>query len=67
MNNEEFEGVIVQVKTMLNTSEKISPAENYVTALYANGKISTRQFDLLSGIIYQVGAEYSDNLYSDNL
>ena len=52
MNFEEFRVVEYEVKKMLKTSEKISEAENYATSLYANGHITSEQFNLLCKIIY---------------
>lgn len=52
MRTAEFKNEIERVRIMLNTSEKISSAENYVTSLYANEKITSRQFELLCGMIY---------------
>lgn len=52
MSTAEFKKEIERVRIMLNTSEKISSAENYATSLYANGKITSRQFELLYGMIY---------------
>lgn len=53
METLEFNNEIERVRIMLNTSEKISNAENYATSLYANGKITARQFDILCGMIYE--------------
>lgn len=52
MNNTEFQKEMQYVRLLIKTSEKKSNAENYVTSLYASGAITSRQFELLNGIIY---------------
>ena len=48
----DMEAYIAQVNVMIKTSEKISNAENYITSLYANEKISSNQFQMLCDMVY---------------
>lgn len=51
-NKTDFEVYMIMVRVMTETSEKKSNAENYITNLYANNKIDSRQFELLCGMVY---------------
>lgn len=48
----EMKDYMVHVRQMLNTCEKKSIVENYITSLYANEKVNSKQFDLLYGMIF---------------
>lgn len=52
MEDKLFTATIETVTGMLKEHESTAMAENYVTSLYAEEKITSRQFELLNGIIY---------------
>ena len=49
MNANEF---IERVRIMINTNASAGTIENYICSAYAHGVISTRTFELASGMLY---------------